>query len=93
LKIDSTLDKMFDDIRSMLWLTDFPDYSHADNELDPSEDTDKDAIEVSSMMKYLVNMGVNAENCEIFVVLDIVQAHGFGQITRRGYVDGWKATG
>lgn len=45
------------------------------------------------MMGYLTSLDVNPESCEIFVVLEIVQATSFGQITRKGYVDGWKATG
>ncbi|KAL1875744.1 hypothetical protein VTK73DRAFT_9865 [Phialemonium thermophilum] len=72
-KVDTALDKMFDDIR------------------DPSQD-EKDVIGVDSMMAYLTSLGVNPESCEIFVVLEIVQAAGFGQITRKGYINGWKAT-
>ena len=45
------------------------------------------------MMRYLDELGVNPESCEIFVVLEIVKATGFGQITRQGYIEGWKATG
>lgn len=60
---------------------------------DPGRDTDKDAIGVESTMNYLQQLNVNPESCEIFVVLDIVQAPSFGEIKREGYVNGWKATG
>jgi DCN1-like protein 1/2 len=45
------------------------------------------------MMAYLTELGVDPETCELFIVLDIVQAQGFGQIARKGYVEGWKSTG
>ncbi|OIW22719.1 DUF298-domain-containing protein [Coniochaeta ligniaria NRRL 30616] len=63
-----------------------------DDMRDPEKDA-KDEIGVESLMKYFAVLGVNPETCEIFVVLDIVQATSFGLITRKGFVDGWKATG
>ena len=45
------------------------------------------------MMKYFTSLGVNPDTCEIFIVLEIVQATSFGLITRKGFVEGWKATG
>lgn len=48
---------------------------------------------VESLMKYFATLGVNPETCEIFIVLDIVQATSFGLVTRKGFVEGWKATG
>lgn len=48
---------------------------------------------MDSMMNYLEMLGVNPESCEIFVVLEIVRASSFGQITRKGFIDGWKITG
>lgn len=62
-------------------------------EADPDADTNKDEIGVDSMMKYFTTLGVNPETCEIFIVLEIVQATSFGLITRKGFVEGWKATG
>jgi DCN1-like protein 1/2 len=44
-------------------------------------------------MKYLTDLGVNLENAEILVVLEIVQAPALGEITKDGFVDGWKAIG
>lgn len=60
---------------------------------DPETDTNKDEIGVDSMMKYFTTLGVNPETCEIFIVLEIMQATSFGLISRRGFVEGWKATG
>ncbi|CAK7243351.1 MAG: Scaffold-type E3 ligase [Sporothrix thermara] len=59
---------------------------------DPSEDS-KDALGVESTMKYLTSLGLNPESGEIFVALELVQAPTLGEITRKGFVDGWKATG
>lgn len=36
-------------------------------------------------------LGVNIENAEPFIVMEIVQAPAIGTITRKGFVDGWKA--
>ncbi|KFH48433.1 Defective in cullin neddylation protein-like protein [Hapsidospora chrysogenum ATCC 11550] len=44
-------------------------------------------------MSYLQDkLKVSLENAELFVVLEIVQAPSVGEITRAGFVDGWKQT-
>ncbi len=44
-------------------------------------------------MNYLSNeLKVNIENAELFVVLDLLQAPTIGEISRKGYVEGWKAS-
>ena len=51
-------------------------------------------MELESTMQYLSNdLKVSLENAELFVVLELVQAPSVGEITRKGYVDGWKVTG
>jgi len=45
-------------------------------------------------MSYLDSkLKVNLENAELFIALEIVQAPSVGDIQRRGFVEGWKATG
>ncbi|OLN87126.1 Defective in cullin neddylation protein 1 [Colletotrichum chlorophyti] len=44
-------------------------------------------------MAYLGDLGVNIENAELLVVMEIVKAPSIGEITRKGYIDGWKETG
>jgi len=44
-------------------------------------------------MKYIASLGLNPENAEVFVAFELVKAPNFGEITRRGFVDGWKETG
>jgi DCN1-like protein 1/2 len=42
-------------------------------------------------MSYLSEkLNVSLENAELFVVMELVQAPSVGEITRRGFVDGWK---
>lgn len=41
-------------------------------------------------MKYLADLGINMETAEFLVPLEIVQAPALGEITRDGFVDGWK---
>lgn len=48
-------------------------------------------MEVESTMNYLgQKLKVSLENAELFVVLDLVQAPSVGEITRAGFVEGWK---
>lgn len=55
---------------------------------------DKDKMELESTMTYLDSkLDVNLENAELFIALEILQAPSVGEITRRGFVDGWRATG
>ncbi|KAH7361483.1 Cullin binding-domain-containing protein [Plectosphaerella cucumerina] len=50
-----------------------------------------DSLGVDSTSAYLVEkLGVNIENAEPFIVMEIVQAPAIGSITRKGFVDGWK---
>lgn len=45
-------------------------------------------------MRYLSNdLKINLENAELFVAAELVQAPSIGEITRRGFLDGWKRTG
>ncbi|PNY24173.1 Defective in cullin neddylation protein [Tolypocladium capitatum] len=55
---------------------------------------EKDKLELDSTMDYLGNkLKISLENAELFVALELVQAPNVGEITRKGYVDGWKVTG
>ncbi|PKS13345.1 hypothetical protein jhhlp_000116 [Lomentospora prolificans] len=44
-------------------------------------------------MNYLQNLDVNLENASLFVALELFQAPSIGEITRKGFVDGWKNSG
>lgn len=55
---------------------------------------DKDQLELESTMGYLSEkLNVSLENAELFVVLELVQAPSVGEITRAGFIDGWKSSG
>ncbi|PNP50528.1 hypothetical protein THARTR1_08744 [Trichoderma harzianum] len=55
---------------------------------------DKDQLELESTMGYLSEkLNVSLENAELFVVLELVQAPSVGEITRTGFIDGWKSSG
>ncbi len=53
----------------------------------------KDTLGADSTMSYLQHLGANIEDASLFIVLEIVQAPSIGEITREGFVQGWKATG
>ncbi|CAH0004088.1 unnamed protein product [Clonostachys byssicola] len=58
-----------------------------------AKNDEKDKMEVNSTMSYLgQKLGVSLENAELFVVLELVQAPSVGEITRAGFIEGWKAT-
>lgn len=52
----------------------------------------RDALSAETTQEYLESLGVNLENAEMFVVMELVQAPSLGEITRQGFVDGWKNT-
>ncbi|KAF6828208.1 hypothetical protein CPLU01_08687 [Colletotrichum plurivorum] len=51
---------------------------------------EKDSLGVESTMAYLQDLGVSIENAEMLVVAELLQTPSIGEITRKGYVDGWK---
>lgn len=53
-------------------------------------DTPEDTIGVSSIMEYASELGINMENYEFFVLCEIVQVEVMGEMTRKGFVEGWK---
>lgn len=62
-----------------------------DNNMSPDPKTDEvDTISVEGTMKYLADLSINMENAEFLVPLEIVQAPALGEITKDGFVDGWK---
>jgi DCN1-like protein 1/2 len=84
---------MFDGLRgtSLLELGSGPGVKLTETDLE--EDTTKDEIGTQSVMNYLTSLGVDLESCEQFIVLEIVQAPALGVVRKKGFVDGWKATG
>ncbi|KAK1751495.1 Cullin binding-domain-containing protein [Echria macrotheca] len=73
---DEDLNKMFDGL-----------LSQQDREADESNNT----MGAESLEQYVGQLGVNHVNYELFVLLDIVEAEGLGQISRKGFVNGWRA--
>lgn len=54
---------------------------------------DENTITIDGTMAYLMELGANLENAEFLVVMEIVQAPGLGELSRNGFVEGWRATG
>lgn len=51
-------------------------------------------MELDSTMAYLSEkLKASLENAELFIVLELVQAPNVGEITRKGFVEGWKHAG
>lgn len=44
-------------------------------------------------MTYLAALGVDMEKADMLLALDIIQAEVIGEITKEGFVNGWKAVG
>ena len=67
---------------------------HRADEAPTDAQDSKDALGVESTMNYLsTNLNLNPESGEIFVALELVQAPNFGEIQRKGFVDGWRDAG
>ncbi|KAF3770420.1 DUF298-domain-containing protein [Cryphonectria parasitica EP155] len=64
-----------------------------DDLVDPARGDTRDVLSTETTLEYLQqNLGVDVENAEMFVAMELVQAPAMGEITRQGFVDGWKAT-
>ena len=48
---------------------------------------------VEGAMTYLTDLGVNLENAEMLVVLELIQAPFVGELSKQGFIDGWTAAG
>lgn len=61
----------------------------------PSGDEDSaDKLGLDSTTGYLTDqLSVNMEDAGLLVVMETVQAPAVGEISRKGFLDGWKATG
>jgi DCN1-like protein 1/2 len=44
-------------------------------------------------MRYLQDLGLNLESGEILVALEIVQAPALAEMSKEGFVEGWKTIG
>ncbi|KAI1409514.1 DUF298-domain-containing protein [Hypoxylon sp. FL1857] len=51
----------------------------------------KDTLGADSSMAYLNAIGVDLEGASLFLAMELVQAPTIGEITRKGFVEGWKA--
>ncbi|KAI1393185.1 DUF298-domain-containing protein [Hypoxylon trugodes] len=51
----------------------------------------RDQLGADSSMTYLNSIGVDLEGASLFLAMEIVQAPTIGEITRDGFVKGWKA--
>ncbi|KAI1773651.1 DUF298-domain-containing protein [Hypoxylon cercidicola] len=50
----------------------------------------KDILGADSSMTYLQGIGVDLEGASLFLAMELVQAPTIGEITREGFVKGWK---
>lgn len=58
------------------------------------DDDPKDSIGAESVMSYLGNeLKINLEDASLFVALEMFQAPVIGEITRSGFVEGWRKSG
>jgi DCN1-like protein 1/2 len=58
------------------------------------EKTDEnDTIGVDGTMLYFEDLGINLETVGFLVPMEIVQAPALGEITKEGFVGGWKRIG
>jgi len=48
-------------------------------------------MDVDGMMRYLGDLEVDLETAQYLIPLEIVQSPAFGEITKQGFIDGWKA--
>ena len=58
------------------------------------EPTDEEgSASVEGTMRYLQDLGVNLDNAELLVPLEIIQAPALGEMSKEGFINGWKKIG
>ncbi|KAI1373009.1 DUF298-domain-containing protein [Hypoxylon crocopeplum] len=68
-------------------------YTKLFDSLRNEEQDAKDTLRADSSMTYLQGIGVDLEGASLFLAMELVQAPTIGEITREGFVKGWKQTG
>jgi len=59
-----------------------------------SSNDEPDVVTVEGTMRYFADdLGLNLENAEILLPCEIIQAPAIGEMSREGFVDGWKKLG
>ncbi|PQE05520.1 defective in cullin neddylation 1 protein [Rutstroemia sp. NJR-2017a BBW] len=59
-----------------------------------SPNDEPDVVTVEGTMRYFTDdLGLNLENAEILLPCEIIQAPAIGEMSREGFVDGWKKLG
>ena len=53
-------------------------------------DSDADTVGVEGSMRYLGDLGVKLDEVVLLAVLTELSAPTMGELTRSGFVDGWK---
>ncbi|KAI1423526.1 Cullin binding-domain-containing protein [Xylaria sp. FL1777] len=53
----------------------------------------KDTLGADSAMGYLQSIGVGLEDASLFLAVELLQAPSIGEISRAGFVSGWKEAG
>ncbi|KAI0191577.1 DUF298-domain-containing protein [Astrocystis sublimbata] len=53
----------------------------------------KDTLGASSAMSYLQSIGVGFEDASLFLAVELLQAPSIGEITRAGFLNGWRDAG
>ncbi|KAI1465080.1 DUF298-domain-containing protein [Daldinia caldariorum] len=56
-----------------------------------AQEDPKDSLGADSSMAYLNSIGVDLEGASLFLAMELVQAPTIGEITRTGFINGWKA--
>jgi DCN1-like protein 1/2 len=65
----------------------------ADLGIDAAND-ETDKLELETTMQYIKDiLKVKLDDAGLFVIQELVQAPSIGEITRKGYVEGWKKAG
>lgn len=54
---------------------------------------ERDTVSVDGTMAYLVELDVNLEDASSLIPLEIVQAPALGEMSKDGFVKGWKVAG
>ncbi|KAI1654549.1 DUF298-domain-containing protein [Daldinia decipiens] len=90
-KLNEAIDAFFQGNASTSTTTKESQLTKLFDSLRNTEEDPKDALGADSSMAYLTSIGVDLEGASLFLAMELIQAPTIGEITRIGFVNGWKA--
>ena len=92
-KEKDNLEKMFENYRSKEAQAKYLGYLELIWPLYTGSSDEADTVTIEGTMSYLKDLQLDIESAEVLIPLEIIQAPALGEMSRSGFVEGWKSVG